>query len=1110
LPPQDLTERLKNWNDLTLADLAFAYRKAKVDCFYERALSLAEDFAAYEQNLQTNLEKLFERLQSSATRAELAKDPKLLGTLHLVPKKVSFTEKKPEGDEQRPEGDESSLEVIHAYYSEKGTAFDRIAATKLVAAEFRVASRFSVDFHVLSGLWVNRIGHRFDACLGEHAYGSRLRRYGDDGAPNSGAYQIKALGSMAPYFLPYKTWREHGLSAMKAALEQNEKIVAVTLDIRNFYHRIDPSFILDPRFHEAIGLNKESSGESLSDRGALTSAEEELTRLFLDVLAAWSKQVAELIGDEADAKEDASATPVLAGLPIAVTACRVMANVLLCAWDLEVVDKLSPIYYGRYVDDMFLVLSDPGTFEGPEALFERFSELLTHVKLEKPEPKKDRRCIVLGEYQGQSELVLQDGKHRVFFLEGRAGLDLLDVIQREIIDLSSERRLLPDPDALTRTPAARVLAAAGNVRDHADSLRKSEGLSVRRMSWAIQLGAAETLALDLPADDEEWSKARREFYRFASDHVLRPECLLEHFDYLPRLIGLAVASRDWADAMKLVAASFKALDRIGGACVDNPVGLKLNGYSRASSASAWDLVKRSMRHAVQEAVSRAWPWSVGATKSLPDVPSEETVKFLKSVGIESRDLAGRVRQLVQSDLARSALKTHFDSHGAEGIETAAETGTEKVVDCFRDSPSVAGTPSSQDDVDIIRDFLERLWRQRMKTEVPGGSAGITSRQLVPYVFPTRPYTAREIAEIDTRCVWNGHSSTRTGDPVLAPVVHWGMLVHAIRGSWTKISFDGLLAPARSGGRSVDLLHIGKVVRERQPLLCLANLETRTSSWLSAAEGKPDVSSRRYQQLVRLVNTVLQINPRPHYLLLPELALPRRWVTSVVNRLLNAKISVIAGVEYEQLSKGGVHNNAILALTDDRLGYDSSVLIWQHKSAPAPLEEEGLLRLHGRHLVPPKAPKRVRVYRHHGFDFGVLICSELQSIQYREQFQGEVDSLFILSWNKDLETFSPLIESAALDVHAYIATVNNRTYGDSRVRSPAKKSHERDLCRIRGGVDDYAVVVKLEVLRLRQFQSRAKNWPRDSDPYKPVPQGFIIAPRRREIPDGGSPRSPSEE
>jgi hypothetical protein len=75
---------------------------------------------------------------------------------------------------------------------------------------------------------------------------------------------------------------------------------------------------------------------------------------------------------------------------------------------------------------------------------------------------------------------------------------------------------------------------------------------------------------------------------------------------------------------------------------------------------------------------------------------------------------------------------------------------------------------------------------------------------------------------------------------------------------------------------------------------------------------------------------------------------------------------------------------------------------------------------------------------------------LQNSKERVKFQGKVDALMALSWNQDLDTFSALIESAALDVHAYTILVNNRKYGNSRVRSPAKEPFMRDIARVRGG------------------------------------------------------------
>jgi hypothetical protein len=106
---------------------------------------------------------------------------------------------------------------------------------------------------------------------------------------------------------------------------------------------------------------------------------------------------------------------------------------------------------------------------------------------------------------------------------------------------------------------------------------------------------------------------------------------------------------------------------------------------------------------------------------------------------------------------------------------------------------------------------------------------------------------------------------------------------------------------------------------------------------------------------------------------------------------------------------------------------------------------------------------------------------------------------VLSWNQDLETFSALVESASLDVHAYIALVNNRRFGDSRVRIPAKEEFERDVCRLRGGKNEHVVVAEIDISKLRAFQSRAMRWPDKSDPFKPVPEAFRILHYRATVP-----------
>lgn len=157
----------------------------------------------------------------------------------------------------------------------------------------------------------------------------------------------------------------------------------------------------------------------------------------------------------------------------------------------------------------------------------------------------------------------------------------------------------------------------------------------------------------------------------------------------------------------------------------------------------------------------------------------------------------------------------------------------------------------------------------------------------------------------------------------------------------------------------------------------------------------------------------------------------RWVNTVAYCLAQSGISLIAGTEYRHFFKNELLSEAGLVLTDNRLGFPAAVRIWQPKLQPAVGEDKDLTSIYGKGW----AVSRIRgkqlksVYIHNNAYFGVMVCSELQNSKARLRFQGKVDALMVLSWNQDLDTFAALVESAALDVHAYTILVNNRKYGD---------------------------------------------------------------------------------
>jgi hypothetical protein len=83
----------------------------------------------------------------------------------------------------------------------------------------------------------------------------------------------------------------------------------------------------------------------------------------------------------------------------------------------------------------------------------------------------------------------------------------------------------------------------------------------------------------------------------------------------------------------------------------------------------------------------------------------------------------------------------------------------------------------------------------------------------------------------------------------------------------------------------------------------------------------------------------------------------------------------------------------------------------------------------------------------------------------------------------------LVESAALDIHAYIIQCNDRQYDDSRIRAPFKESWQRDLLPSQGGVTDYCVIREIDIQALRPFQSSYRS-PTRAKPFIQAGAGWF--------------------
>lgn len=1260
----------EGWHELKLEDLVQAYRKAKADAFFERTPGAAMRFALYETNLFENLERFLAAIQNRTRFCdgslidkekecvdEWGDSPKnLFGEIVFFPNKTTLSIKS------------DNVAAAMLLTTDPDKQEHHITSLYELTPSFRVSSLFPVETHVISALWVNMIGHKLDAKLDSCAYGSRLRRLRGDGDLPDGdrPYHVTATGIFAPYWQHYRKWRDEGLKAIRRLLESSQPVVAYNFDLRSYYHNIDPGFLLDSRFIE-------EHFEIVFD-----DHEVEFNKEIVEFILNWQKYVKEKIdhimskksnpsyGKSAskrkshkDLKSDCDIFPT--GIPIGLAATRLMANVLLGPWDRYVEDNVRPEFYGRYVDDMIIVVrgnkrirdaktavrclrkslgnvlaseEDDATkgVKPPSNPPVHDSDKIWRIRLDRipglkdpcPDETKKVRDRDSQDGNGENEtrasrrwventrLILQPGKQRIFILEGKAGEDMLNVIEQEIAQLSSEFRLMPSVEELSRTKAARLLVSAGQGGEQADRLGHVNTTTVRRLGWALTLRKAEMIAHDLPAS--EWRKVRHQFYAFSRHHVLRADRFFDFFAYFPRLIGLAVRLGDW-DALeqmiKQVARAFILLR-------DHAAEIEVNGKSFKLKRGKRDhldidrllentkclteisIIETILRNSYAYCARSLTPENKAKPNDQDIVwlcnKMSRIIEIIRSHGdraILGHDL-GSLKEIIRdnvkscySDYIMCILKSDLSAISLSDAIIVGEIHAESLFICEKNEKRLSNsektdvrryTPCCGNDlifalndelVEIFRKigvdlqlvarFVKMVLNERSKASVSIRYTGTEAqRQESPPIgiptgilFPTRPFKAGEVAEILMRHYFGTlgvPSAAQSGiggeDPALAPgtpnseargtrangsvegssqssmrtpredggpsrrkekgdcsLKMWGDYVHALRGTWIR-------PPDRQGemvsrlGHSLLYVPVGTRFRQKVTL-GLTNVSTSEKAWKCAASGKPLLTARRYEKIARVVNDALRCDPQPDYLLFHELCLPRKWVRTVRKLLSIRRISLIAGVEYDIFPKkpgtasGRVANEVHLALIDDRLGYDVCLPLWHSKHEPA-LEEKRKLDQHFGLEWQPHIGHRV-VYDHDGFFFTVLICSELLNSRDRTLFQGAIDALVVPSWNQDLATFSALVKSAALDIHCYVALVNNRAYGDSRVRVPAKARHKRDLARLRGGINDYLVCVELDIDKLRRFQSRARRSAEEKDPFKPVPEGFEIVHLRRKLP-----------
>lgn len=296
---------------------------------------------------------------------------------------------------------------------------------------------------IISMLWVLKIGILLETKVNENCIANRLLLDEESTLPD---YQ---LITFEKYYEAYTRWRDYALKKARSLHEGNQNALIINLDIKDYFNQVD------------LDLSKFS--DIPSEHKGLNEILNRIHAKYKTVLKK-KKNI----------------------LPIGLPSSNILSNVYLKKLD-NSIENLSPAYYGRYVDDILIVLPQQIKEKG---LTERIVEILSKADFESTEDGKSFKFKI-----DDNELEVQSEKLKILYFEKGEPITLLEEFERKIRENSSEFRMLPEEDNVTSNIDRDFYDVVYS--DNINKIRSLEGFKTNKFGVSKALSKLLSLVNDL-------------------------------------------------------------------------------------------------------------------------------------------------------------------------------------------------------------------------------------------------------------------------------------------------------------------------------------------------------------------------------------------------------------------------------------------------------------------------------------------------------------------------------------------------------------------------------------------------------------------------------------
>jgi len=852
-----------------------------------------------------------------------------------------------------------------------------------------------IELHILDLIWCMYIGKyaRDKNLLSRDSYAYKFNTSLFVKTDNDlDIINLKTNRVFENYYDRYMLWRNNAINEMSKRYNENQSSLLISLDIKNYYYSVMFNF---KKFR---GLMKGTAYKNINN---LTCIIEKMYKRYTELISYYRDDI------------DLNTGKII--LPIGLLSSGLIANIYLFDFDKLLRTNLEPLYYGRYVDDILIVVDGAPFKEKEVKAVDIINKCLVKNKIVILE---NESFYSLVKYK---ELKIQIDKLRILHIVENAPKGIMDIILNEILNISSESNLLPDLDDTLLSNETAKRTEKNDIRSllkDIEFLNQNKYNAIRYITnylWKYHNVVRN--------DSPDFKNELKEICLFFNGNTA-----LELYISWTKILTFFLICAEKIHFQDFYKSTKKNIESMPITNIENIKKSKLK--------IILSKVKKALMCYLDIAISTA---------------SALDIKYLNTVnGIKQIKLSKKIRKAnmfnfyhmsypginythLARDINISYLNQNIEFYSRNFAQDEFSNDLNTVADYFviEYSPKFIHL-----DEFFILTFIRRLHEKRW-------SDVKVYEHILKYYLKTIKKES-----------WQD-------DKYLPFIVENRPIDNRF---YNK---EYIIKKYKFNNYSYFKLNISKkyLLKKTKIKIALANVNISQQECENPILDKSNSSYTKKVAIYDFLKNIMSL--KVDIFVMPELYIPISWLSELVYFSRKTQKMLIFGLEY--IKNGDrIHNHIVTVIPSTTFtGLKTACVFIREKNDYSPLEQEQIAKL-GKRCYDSTSPL-YHQFEWKGLDFTCFNCFELTDIVARSFFKSQIDILFTVEYNQDTNYFSSIINSTSRDLHCYVVQSNTSQYGDSRITLPSK-TDLKDILKIKGGDNNSIVVGTVDIEKLNEFQA----------------------------------------